>query len=219
MAPRSARFHGTITSWNDDRGFGFISLADGDARGDRKTFVHIKAFPAALHRRPQIGDRLSFELGPSAEGKPQAEFVQLAGPTPATCQRHPASRRTSRAASYLPILLFAVGYLAVDAVWPLPIWVAGIYAVASILTYIAYAVDKAAATAGRWRTPEMTLLLLGFLGGWPGAIVAQQMLRHKTRKASFRSAFWGTVAVNAIVLLVFGTPIASVLVSLLVSLT
>jgi uncharacterized membrane protein YsdA (DUF1294 family) len=63
----------------------------------------------------------------------------------------------------------------------------------------------------------MTLLLLGFLGGWPGAIVAQQMLRHKTRKASFRSAFWGTVAVNAIVLLVFGTPIASVLVSLLVS--
>lgn len=62
-----------------------------------------------------------------------------------------------------------------------------------------YAVDKSAARAGRRRVPESTLLLLGFAGGWPGAIVAQRMLRHKTRKASFRRAFWLSVAANVVV--------------------
>jgi len=39
-------------------------------------------------------------------------------------------------------------------------------------------------------------LLLGLVGGWPGSLVAQQVLRHKSSKASFRRAFWGTVLVN-----------------------
>jgi uncharacterized membrane protein YsdA (DUF1294 family) len=38
--------------------------------------------------------------------------------------------------------------------------------------------------------------MLGLIGGWPGAIVAQQLLRHKTSKASFRLAFWATVVLN-----------------------
>ncbi|WP_104163553.1 DUF1294 domain-containing protein [Cryobacterium sp. N22] len=125
-------------------------------------------------------------------------------------QRAPArrapSRRTSRAARYLPILLFVAGYLVVNALLPIPLWVAGIYLAASIVCFIFYAVDKSAATAGRWRVPEATLLLWGVVGGWPGAIVAQQTLRHKTQKASFRSVFWFTVIVNLIVFAVFATP-------------
>jgi uncharacterized membrane protein YsdA (DUF1294 family) len=72
-----------------------------------------------------------------------------------------------------------------------------------------YAHDKSAAQANEWRTPEGTLLMLGLLGGWPGAIVAQQMLRHKTSKISFRIAFWLTVLVNVGAFLVFTTPLRS----------
>lgn len=208
MAPRSARVHGTLTSWNDDRGFGFIS-SDGDTGsvGRSSTFVHIKEFPAALARRPQVGDALTFELGRSREGKRQAQSVQIAGAVPKASGRHPASYRRSRAGNYLPILAFVIGYLAINATWPLPVWVPALYLAASILTFIAYARDKSAATSGRWRVPESTLLLLGFLGGWPGAIIAQQVLRHKTKKAEFRRAFWGTVVANGAILLVFGTPV------------
>jgi uncharacterized membrane protein YsdA (DUF1294 family) len=40
------------------------------------------------------------------------------------------------------------------------------------------------------------LLLLGLLCGWPGAVLAQKMLRHKTAKTSFQITFWATVVLN-----------------------
>jgi uncharacterized membrane protein YsdA (DUF1294 family) len=95
----------------------------------------------------------------------------------------------------------------ISLAWPLPYWVAGIYLGVSILCFIVYAADKSAARGGRRRVPESTLLFLGFAGGWPGAIVAQQVLRHKTQKASFRSAFWVTVVANVAVFVVFATPL------------
>lgn len=73
---------------------------------------------------------------------------------------------------------------------------AAVYAAASAVCFIAYAMDKAAAKAGRWRTSESTLLLLGLIGGWPGAVVAQQLLRHKSSKASFHARFLATVLLN-----------------------
>lgn len=90
--------------------------------------------------------------------------------------------------------------------WPLPIWVAGFYLLASIACFSAYAIDKRAAQAGQWRVSENTLLILGLIGGWPGAIVAQQTLRHKTKKVSFRFEFWVTVVVNVFVFVVLTTP-------------
>ena len=66
----------------------------------------------------------------------------------------------------------------------------------SIFTYLTYARDKSAAQAGNWRVSENTLHLLSVLGGWSGALVAQQRLRHKTRKMSFQVVFWVTVVVN-----------------------
>jgi uncharacterized membrane protein YsdA (DUF1294 family) len=142
----------------------------------------------------------------AASPKLRATRVRVAG------QRMPSAphRRTPRArvgvVTYLPILLFVLAYLGANALWPIPLWVAGLYAVASVVCLVVYAVDKSAATAQRWRVSETTLLLLGVVGGWPGAIVAQQTLRHKTQKASFRSAFWGTVVINLIAFGVFATP-------------
>jgi uncharacterized membrane protein YsdA (DUF1294 family) len=72
----------------------------------------------------------------------------------------------------------------------------GIYMEISLMTFTAYALDKSAARKGDWRTKESTLHLLSLAGGWPGAIVVQQQLRHKSRKASFRSVFWMTVFLN-----------------------
>lgn len=59
-----------------------------------------------------------------------------------------------------------------------------------------YALDKSAAKAGSFRTQESTLHLLALVGGWPGAMIAQQTLRHKTKKQSFRAVFWMTVLLN-----------------------
>jgi uncharacterized membrane protein YsdA (DUF1294 family) len=78
----------------------------------------------------------------------------------------------------------------------MPWWVLGVYLAASIATYVAYARDKVAAGRGAWRTAETTLLLLSFVGGWPGALFAQYNLRHKNRKLSFQLQFWLAVALN-----------------------
>jgi len=100
------------------------------------------------------------------------------------------------AASYLAIGAFALLYLVAILLWRIPTWPGLLYAGASVVCFIFYAIDKSAAKAGRWRTPESTLLLLGLCCGWPGAILAQQWLRHKSSKTSFQLAFWLTVAVN-----------------------
>jgi len=59
-----------------------------------------------------------------------------------------------------------------------------------------YAVDKSAAKRGARRTSENTLHWLSFIGGWPGGLIAQQTLRHKSKKRSFRLVFWMTVVLN-----------------------
>jgi uncharacterized membrane protein YsdA (DUF1294 family) len=79
--------------------------------------------------------------------------------------------------------------------------VLALYALASLLCFMFYALDKRAAMRGAPRTPERTLLLLGLAGGWPGGLLAQQVFRHKTAKTSFLAKFWGTVVLNLAILL------------------
>lgn len=110
-------------------------------------------------------------------------------------------------ASALAIPVFVLVYAAVALLWHVPAWVAGLYLAASAVCFLAYARDKSAATAGGWRTSERALLLLGLAGGWPGAILAQQRYRHKTSKAAFRLAFWGTVVLNAAAFLALHVPL------------
>jgi uncharacterized membrane protein YsdA (DUF1294 family) len=78
----------------------------------------------------------------------------------------------------------------------LPMVVPIVYAGASLLTFIVYALDKAAARNDRQRTPESTLHVMAVLGGWPGAVFAQRIFRHKTIKPEFRRVFWATVVTN-----------------------
>ena len=82
----------------------------------------------------------------------------------------------------------------------LPTAVLFLYLLGSVTAFILYRVDKDAAVDGQRRTPEDTLLVVGLLGGWPGALVAQRLIRHKSRKTSFQLLFWLSVVVNCAVL-------------------
>lgn len=96
----------------------------------------------------------------------------------------------------LLFLVFAALFAGAVYLWHMPVMVAAVYVVVSVVCFGMYAVDKAAAKAGRWRTSENALLLLGLACGWPGAMLAQTVLRHKANKASFKMRFWATVVLN-----------------------
>lgn len=97
---------------------------------------------------------------------------------------------------YVPLALFLLFYLFASLAWDMSQMVGAAYLVTSLTCFVAYAMDKSAARSQAWRTPEASLLLIGLLGGWPGAVLAQQWLRHKTSKQSFQWKFQLTVAVN-----------------------
>jgi uncharacterized membrane protein YsdA (DUF1294 family)/cold shock CspA family protein len=209
-----ARVTGTLTSWNDDRGFGFLTTSVGD----RRVFVHISAFPRSSVR-PLLGEPVSFEIETASDGRSVARRVDgermaqaAAAPAPTPELPPPATRNALRrmlagrrpaSFDYLAIVAFLLVYVGVSVAWPMPAWVLVVYLVTSILSFVVYAVDKRAATTGGWRISESSLLALGIIGGWPGAILGQQVFRHKTRKAGFRSAFWGTVVLNVLAFVTF----------------
>jgi uncharacterized membrane protein YsdA (DUF1294 family)/cold shock CspA family protein len=180
------RTKGKISSWDDEKGFGFITPFDGGKR----LFVHIKAF-RNHNRRPEINQVVTYELSADKQGRPRAVEATLAG------DRLP--RDMQKRFGSLPIIIAAVFLVIVGIsviTSKIPPVVLGFYMVVSLVTFFIYAADKSAARKGAWRTKESTLHLLSLVGGWPGALVAQQQLRHKSRKESFRVVFWMTVLLN-----------------------
>lgn len=239
---------GTVKTWNDARGFGFVQ-ADV---GDDPVFLHIKALPPGSPR-PQVGDRVRYERVLSADLKPRAAGARLlpgsatprgdrasaaarsaaAGPgrtqpaprSPPPRSEGPRARRKTSSPSaagqpprrprptdwtaslsLLGLGAFSVVFVLCSVLWPVPGWLASLYPGLSALTYVVYAMDKRAAQAGAWRVSERTLLLLGLAGGWPGAIVAQQRLRHKSSKTAFLALFWVTVVLNIVAFVALVSP-------------
>lgn len=80
-----------------------------------------------------------------------------------------------------------------------PLSAIGFCAVLSIIAFIAYGLDKMAATNGAPRLRETSMLFIGLIGGWPGALAGQRLFHHKTKKTSFQIAFWLTVVINLLV--------------------
>lgn len=212
---------GRIKRWDDDKGFGFIQ----PVAGGTDVFAHISAMRG--DRRPTAGDQVLFVAGRDDKGRLRAEHVRLAGelaidqpqirvkpravmtgakasksartsapsarqPSPAL--RNPLVKWLIFAALCLLPILGVLRWLANGAMWP-----ALLYPVVSVLCFFLYWHDKNSAQQGRQRTPENTLHLVELAGGWPGALVAQQTFRHKTRKASYQLVFWAIVALHQLV--------------------
>jgi uncharacterized membrane protein YsdA (DUF1294 family)/cold shock CspA family protein len=212
---------GTLKSWNDQKGFGFIR----PEQGGEDVFAHISAVHG--ERRPLVGDRVLYVAGRDPQGRLRAEHLRLDAPLtldrPSIRQRPGSARqaterqagpRTSGRAAGKPARRLAAGNIqrlalklvlfALLCLLPLvgslyrmstalPL---ALYAIVSLLTFFLYWRDKHSALKDRWRTPETTLHLFELAGGWPGALVAQQVFRHKTRKLSYQLAFWLIVVLH-----------------------
>ena len=179
------RLQGKIAEWKDDRGFGFIVPRGGG----EKVFVHIRSF-SNRQRRPVANEIVTYDLVSDPKGRhARAEHVAFINDSPTI----PVKR--GMGAFVLPGLFLTFVAVAV-LVGQLPLLVIGLYFVASTVSFSLYAHDKSAAQKGEWRTKEGTLHLFSLIGGWPGALAAQKLLRHKSRKQSFRIVFWATVVLN-----------------------
>jgi uncharacterized membrane protein YsdA (DUF1294 family)/cold shock CspA family protein len=185
------RQKGKITRWDDDKGFGFITPLSGGS----DVFVHIKAF-GNRNRRPEINDVVTYSVSKDNKGRTRAVDATLAGDKLVK----KAPRKTSMS-SVLFSLLFLGGVGFTVYMRNLPITILYWYLVASVVTFLVYVKDKSAAQKGNWRTQESTLLVLGLVGGWPGALIAQETLRHKSKKTSFKVVFAITVVLNGAALI------------------
>lgn len=167
--------------------------------GYDRVFVHIKTF-SNRSRRPAVGDVVTYSMSTDARGRPCAKGATIAGVPKTAKPKQSSVLYHVMAAGFL---LIVVGSVFVSAI-PIPILL--FYLVVSSATFGAYALDKSAAKRGAWRTSESTLHLLALVGGWPGALIAQSRLRHKSRKQPFRAVFWATVVLNSAAFIWLFTP-------------
>lgn len=177
---------GKITSWNADRGFGFVQ----GPKGTGEVFLHISAF-TRKKPNPEIGELVSYRLSKDPNGRPCGLKVnrEQEGKT-ATSSETPPRMSLVTALLFLGLLLAATltGWL------PWELWV--YYGAISGICFFMYWLDKNAAQRKRWRIQESSLHIAGLLGGWPAAALAQEWLRHKTQKTAFRRVFWLTIAIH-----------------------
>jgi len=182
------RDQGRITDWKDNQGFGFIRPDSGGS----DIFVHISAF-TDRERRPMTGDGVTYAVEFDTKGRTRGRDVAfVGGSTSMPSLAEPKFKAFALAALFLALMVVAFLTGLVQAA------ILGLYSAAGIVTFLAYAMDKRAAKIGRRRIPEKTLHLLSLVGGWPGALVAQKLFHHKSRKFSFQLAFWGTVILNCV---------------------
>jgi len=165
---------GVICQWHDKKGYGFIRVDQGE---QQHYFFHIsdvRGERAAIKE----GVHVSFRLDSSGARGPAAVDVVL-----------PAGDNAK--ARLYQIVIYAVVPLLLLSFWALvEPWLVLVYWLMSIITYFAYCSDKNKAEQGQWRISESSLHLLELLGGWPGALAAQRVLRHKIRKLSYQLVFW-----------------------------
>ena len=82
-----------------------------------------------------------------------------------------------------------------------------IFLLFNVVTFCLYWWDKEAARDGHWRVSEARLLQFALFGGSLGAVAAQQLLRHKTRKEPFRTQLMEILILHAALVpatLIFG---------------
>jgi uncharacterized membrane protein YsdA (DUF1294 family)/cold shock CspA family protein len=182
------KVHGKLVSWDDNRGFGFVQVS----KAVPDVFVHISEFDNRA-RKPVVGDTIRFTLVKDAEGRMQASKIAFKGEPSKRANKVRKGRKPSKRKLSYAIAVACFYFLALIAAiifWHQTIYILVGHTVFSFLAFSAYAKDKYQAENNRWRVKESTLHFFALFGGWPGALIAQQKLRHKTSKLSFQSTFW-----------------------------
>ena len=178
-------------------GTSLVFSASDDPRGRGQRVI--KAVAAGFSSRTAVQTALEVRAKPAHVRKERA-VVGAEGSRRHVGRVHPTRARSTRDQTLKPLPLNAqtamvavlslvclVAAATMAPLTPLP-FVA--YPVFSSLAFLMYARDKLRAIRGHWRIPESSLHLVEAAGGWPGAYIAQQMMRHKTVKTSYQVTFW-----------------------------
>ena len=201
---KSGLQNGQLIKWKDDRGFGFIQPVDGS----QDVFLHISEVKDST-RRPQVGDTIYYYVV-NKNDKVCASNAFILGARNKSIAQHKKVLSSSASSSSFPVirmLLISVLPLAgsIHFAWriatilpPLNLLPFIFYAGLSRITFILYADDKYRAEHGKWRTSEAVLHSFELMGGWLGGFIAQQKLRHKSRKNSYQVVFWTIVIIHQI---------------------
>ena len=208
------KMQGVVSRWDPDKGFGFIK----SPQSSQDVFFHIREFSAPDRSMPQPGLSVEFETihvgGKGPRGMAVCPVSAHAQRTQDRSPRHQmaggrSSRhrplRMDRPASGSKVFLPLMVVWAAAIVWAtlrglMPLWAIPVLSLINLLAFYLYWWDKYAVGKGHWRTSEATLQLWGLAGGWPAAWLAQQLLRHKSRKESFQSAYKACVGLHCIAL-------------------
>ncbi len=198
----SRELSGIVKQWNDEKGFGFIK---SDSTAD--VFFHISSLRGDC--RPQVGDKVFYLQKKDAQGRLVAEHVrhrELTVDEPNIRKRSSTTQSNNTGSQIQNMwlkLVFFLGLLILPTLGVSEIfikqnepWILGLYLSASVITFVLYWLDKKKAGNNSRRIPEARLHFFESLGGWVGALPAQQIFRHKTRKPSYQIVFWLIVVLH-----------------------
>jgi uncharacterized membrane protein YsdA (DUF1294 family)/cold shock CspA family protein len=199
-------YEGSLKSWKVDKGFGFIQPNGGG----KDVFVHIRDLKHSNYQ-PQIGDNVCFKIVADKDGKIRAYDAFVKGQEITRQQirtksfdKNQSKTRVNRGdwlgmkaillIAALPFVASALLIQQKQIFYPF-----FVYLLMSLLTFFVYAVDKTKAHKNEWRTTEQTIHLFELLGGWPGALITQRVIRHKNKKTSFQVIFWMIVTIHIVI--------------------
>jgi len=197
-------YEGIIKSWKVDKGFGFIQPNGGG----KDVFIHIRDLQHSNYQ-PQHGDNIQYKIVADKDGKIRAYDAFIKGQEISNQYRKKSFKKNQQQEQkikheyeMLPRLIIAIMpfigsvILIKESFNFIPFFA---YLSLSLLTFIVYAYDKKKAYKHEWRVPEKTLHFLELFGGWPGALIAQQVIRHKNKKIFFQIVFWIIVFIHMVI--------------------
>lgn len=204
--PREER--GRVLQWDAVKGLGFIAP---DRGGERLLLRRADLAGRLRFSAPQLGEAVRFRRAASGPGRERAVQVQPLLPAPAVraqpaASGSPRSPRQLASTRLLVIPLFALILGGIHLAWPLPRPVPLLYSSLSMALFVVYGIDKWSARRNGSRVPEVTLHLLALLGGWPGALLGQQVFAHKISKPAFLRWTWAMTSLNLLLLVGLCTP-------------
>ncbi len=177
---------GKLTTWNDDKGFGFITPVDGS----KQIFIHASGF-YYRNKRPVINQLVTYTISLDKNGR---IFAREAAFNEAPIFKETPYKINSIIFIIPTFFIFFIGLMVL--ITELPIHIFYFYIILSIVTFFTYGADKNSAQEKEQRISEDLLHILSLFGGWPGALLAQQKFRHKTKKQPFLAIYWVTVIFN-----------------------